>query len=123
MRRLVLGEHRSPARRASWRAYYVRDAPRIRKTARDWYWKNHEHCLAMKRARRLRQHRIKWPLTPLSEQGWVDIRRHYETVRAMGESMTFKQLGAWFLVSPKRLQRRSSREGGWALRFTPETRA
>ena len=123
-RPLVPGEHRSKARRRSWRRYNARNAPRIRQSARTWYWAHHAHCLAKKAAWRRKQWpAAKWGCRPVSEQEWQDIRDFYQQTRAMGSSLTFKELGARFRVSPRRIQRRSSKDGGWSRRYTPEPAA
>jgi len=117
---LVLVEHRSPARRRSWRAYYSRNAPRLRAYARRYYAHHREALLLRRKHRRLRQHRIRWPRRRLTAQAWAELRRHYQTVRAQRDSMTFRELALRFLVSPFAIQRRSSKDGGWSLRATPE---
>jgi hypothetical protein len=119
-RPLVIGEHRSVRRRRSWRAYYSRNCVRLRREARARYWRRREHALAKQRQRRRRQWKGKYPWRHVSEREWSDIRRFYEQVKAMGESCTFKELAVRFLISPSRIQRRSSADGGWAMRATPE---
>src|ERR1700730_7208823 len=119
-RPLVLGEHRSPSRRRSWRAYYSRNASPLRAYARRYYAQHREALLLRRKHRRLRQHRIRWPRRRLTAQDWAELRRHYQTVRAQGDSLTFRELSARFLVSPSTIQRRSSNDGGWSQRAMPE---
>jgi hypothetical protein len=118
--KLPPGEHRSTPRRRSWRRYNARNAPKVRARALRWYRENHEYCLTKKRVYRRRQHRNVWGQRRVSEAEWADVKHHYQVERAMGNSCTFKQLAARFMISPRRIQRRSSRDGGWSLRFTPE---
>jgi hypothetical protein len=110
------GEHRSPARRRSWRAYYWRNAQKIRASATSYYWSHYQRCLEVKRKFRSNQWRLKWGRCRLTEQDWVNIRRFYETTKAMGDSITFRALSARFRISQRAIQRRSSAEGGWAMR-------
>jgi hypothetical protein len=117
---LVLVEHHGPARRRSWRAYYSRNALRLRAYARRYYAQHREALLLRRKHRRLRQHRIRWPRRRLTAQDWAELRRHYQTVRAQRDSMTFRELAVRFVVSPFAIQRRSSKDGGWSLRATPE---
>ncbi len=118
MRKLVIGEHRNERRRASWRSYYRRNAPKIRKQSGTRYWANREHCLAKKASYRRKQFRNVWGHRQVSEQEWRSVRDFYQSTRAMGNAVTFRQLAARFMVSPRRIQRRSSKDGGWALRAT-----
>jgi hypothetical protein len=118
-RPLVIGEHRSPRRRRSSRRYNTRNAPKVRARALRWYRQNREYALARKRSHRLKQHSASvWGCRQVTEAEWSDIKRHYQSIRAMGNAVTFRQLAARFMVSPRRIQRRSSKDGGWALRTT-----
>ena len=120
---LVIGEHRSPARRRAWRRYASRHAARNRARASAWYWAHREGAIARQRGYRAKQwpaRQFGWGRNHLSDRDWDDIRRYYEQVRASGESLTFKQLGAHFWVSKDAIGRRSRKEGGWSRRFTPE---
>jgi len=120
-RPLVVGEHRSEARRRAWRAYNARNAPKVRKRSAAWYAANHEYALTRKRTYRRKQHPASvWGYRQVSEREWQDVRAFYQQTRAMGHSVTYKQLAARFKVSPRRIQRRSSKGGGWSLRFTPD---
>ena len=113
MRKLVIGEHRSEARRRSWRRYDSRNAPKVRKRAAAWYAANHARALAKKAAWRRKQWpAAKWGCRPMTPQDWLSVRDFYQSMRAMGHSVTFKELAARFKVSPRRIQRRSSKDGG-----------
>ena len=112
------GERCSTARRRSRRHWYARNAASQRAKAHAYYYANREKVLARKRR--------KWAVRPLkgrrnwrqlTEQEWADARRFYQVANRT-EPYTFWELALHFGVSPRAIQARSSRDGGWALRTT-----
>lgn len=113
------GERCSAARRRSRRHWYARNAEQQRRKARAYYHANREKILRRKRrkwAERLRAHPY-W--RRLTEQEWADVKRFYQVANRT-EPYTFWELALQHTVSPRAIQRRSSKDGGWSLRATPE---
>jgi hypothetical protein len=114
------GERCSPARRRSRRQWYARNAEPQRKKALAYYYANRETILARKRSKgwaARRRARLNW--RRLTEQEWIDAKRYYQVANRT-EPFTFWELALHFKVSPRAIQARSSRDGGWSLRATTD---